>query len=68
MTTAGGGFADKLRAGGRIIWAIASKDIVMAIKNRTTLTNMIIVFLMILVFRWLPNLIAQDDRLSLIHI
>ena len=67
MTTAAEGFADRLRAGRRIIWAIASKDIVMAIKNRTTLANMIIVLLMILVFRWLPNLIGQDDRFLIVY-
>ena len=67
MTAAMEELADRLRTGARIIWAIASKDIVMAIKNRTTLANMIIVLLMIMVFRGLPNLIGQEDRFLIVY-
>jgi len=56
-------FGDNLR----IIWAIAAKDIVDALKNKTTLINIIIVFLMMVAYKWLPNLVKQDDTFLVVY-
>ncbi|MBN1579530.1 MAG: ABC transporter permease [Anaerolineae bacterium] len=45
-----------LRADLRIIWAIATKDIVEALKNKTILTNIILLPLLIVFYKWLPTL------------
>jgi ABC-2 type transport system permease protein len=44
----------------RITWAIAAKDIIDALKNRTTLTNIILVFIMMVVYRMMMPLIDAD--------
>jgi ABC-type Na+ efflux pump permease subunit len=40
-----------LRKSLRVVWAIASKDIVDALKNKTTLINIIIVFLVMVAYK-----------------
>lgn len=47
---------EKLRSDLRIVWAIGSKDIVDALKNKTILANIITVFLLMLFYKWVPNL------------
>jgi len=47
----------------RLVWALARKDIVDALKNKTTLTTIIISLLMILVYKSLPALAADSDAL-----
>ncbi len=44
----------------RIVWAIATKDIVDALKNKTTLSLLVTVFAMIAVYRFLPALTGDD--------
>ena len=57
----------------RIIWAIAAKDIVDGIKNKTTLSVIIISLLMAVIYKYLPflengdavpNLIIHDEGVS----
>lgn len=45
----------------RIIWAITAKDLLEALKNRTTLANILVVFLMIVVYRELPEWERQGE-------
>jgi ABC-type Na+ efflux pump permease subunit len=40
----------------RIIWAIAAKDILDAIRSRTTLSILVLVPLLLVVYKWLPSL------------
>jgi ABC-2 type transport system permease protein len=57
----------RLAAGMRIIWTIAARDVVDAIKNRTTLSMILMVLLMMLIYRMLPSLQNADvlPRLAL---
>jgi ABC-type Na+ efflux pump permease subunit len=56
-----------LRKSLRIVWAIAFKDIVDALKNRNTLTNIIVVFLVMVAYKWLPNLVKGDDTFLVVY-
>ncbi|MFN2223509.1 MAG: hypothetical protein ACK2UH_13210, partial [Candidatus Promineifilaceae bacterium] len=47
----------------RLVWALASKDIVDALKNKTTLTTIVISLLMVLVYKAFPALTADGDAL-----
>jgi ABC-2 type transport system permease protein len=47
----------------RLVWALASKDIVDALKNKTTLTTIIMSLLMILVYKYYPVLTDETDAL-----
>lgn len=49
----------------RIVWAIAAKDIVDAVKNKTTLTNILMVFVMMVIYRMMPALTGADDPIRL---
>lgn len=40
----------------RIIMAIGAKDMMDALKNRATLANIVVVFLIVVAYRWLPSL------------
>lgn len=40
----------------RIIWAIATKDVIEAVKNRAILINVIMLPLLVVFYRWLPTL------------
>jgi ABC-2 type transport system permease protein len=44
----------------RIVSAIAAKDIVDALKNRTILFNVLTVFLLMLLYQWIPSLMYAD--------
>lgn len=50
----------------RLVWALASKDIVDALKTKTTLTTIIIALFMVLVYRALPALTAESDSLRVL--
>ena len=56
-----------LRESLRIIWTIASKDIVDAMKNKTILANIVCVFLMLLAYKWLPNLYKKDGTFLVVY-
>ena len=47
----------------RLVWALASKDIVDAFKTKTTLTTIVITLLMVLFYRFFPTLVSDDDAL-----
>lgn len=47
----------------RLVWALASKDIVDALKTKTTLTTIIITLLMVAFYRYFPSLTAEGDTL-----
>jgi len=51
---------DKLRESLRIIWAITAKDIADAVKNRITLSTILMVLFMIVFYRYLPALQNGD--------
>jgi ABC-2 type transport system permease protein len=57
----------RLSAGMRIIWTIAARDITDAIKNRTTLSMILMVLFTMLIYRILPSLQNADvlPRLAL---
>jgi ABC-type Na+ efflux pump permease subunit len=50
---------DELCANLRVIWAIAAKDIVDALKNRNTLSNIIATFFIVFFYKLLPPLIES---------
>lgn len=50
----------------RLVWALASKDIVDALKTKTTLTTIIISVLMVFFYRYLPLLTADGDTLDVL--
>lgn len=52
---------DKLRSSLRIVWAIAAKDIVDAIRNRTTISVILGVAIMMLTSQALPLLLGLSD-------
>jgi ABC-2 type transport system permease protein len=45
----------------RLIWAITAKDIVDAIKNRTTLSTILVLGFMVVFYRYMPVLTGGDD-------
>jgi ABC-2 type transport system permease protein len=47
----------------RLVWALARKDIVDALKNKTTLTTIVISLLMVLVYKAFPAITADSDAL-----
>lgn len=47
----------------RLVWTLAAKDIVDALRNRTTLSTIIICLLMVLVYKSLPFLMSSNDAL-----
>lgn len=49
---------------GRLIWALAAKDIVDALKTKTTLSTIIISLLMVLFYRYFPALTDDADTLN----
>ena len=50
----------------RLVWALARKDIVDALKTRTTLTTIILSLLMVAFYRALPALTADGDTLNVL--
>ena len=50
----------------RIIWTIAAKDIVDALRNKTTLGNLIAVVLIIVAYEWFPTLIKDPSDTFLV--
>ncbi len=52
---------EKLRSNLRIVWAIGSKDIVDALKNKTILANIIMVLFLMMFYKWLPGLSLRDE-------
>jgi ABC-2 type transport system permease protein len=51
----------------RIVSAIAAKDIADALKNKTTLANIILVFFIMIVYKWLPSLYTPSDTDLLVY-
>jgi len=47
-----------------IVWAIASKDIVNALKNKNTRTNIIVIMIMVPFFYWASTLRPFDKRID----
>jgi len=47
----------------RVVWTLAVKDIVDALRNRTTLSTIIISLLMVLIYKYLPSLMSGNDAL-----
>ena len=50
----------------RIVWALAAKDIIDALKNRTTLTTIIISLFMVMFYRYFPTLGLDGDALNVL--
>lgn len=50
----------------RLIWALAAKDIVDALKTKTTLTTIIISLLMVLFYRYFPTLSTDGETLNVL--
>jgi ABC-2 type transport system permease protein len=50
----------------RIIWAITAKDLLEALKNKTTLFNIVVVFLMMVVYKELPEWEQRGQPLNLL--
>lgn len=50
----------------RLVWALASKDIVDALKTKTTLTTIIISLLMVAFYRYFPALTSDGDTLNVL--
>lgn len=48
----------------RLVWALASKDIVDALKNKTTLTTIVISLLMVMIYKMMPALTSEGDTLT----
>ncbi len=51
----------------RIVWAISAKDITDALKNKTILANVVLVFFIMVVYRWLPSLYTPRDTDLLVY-
>jgi ABC-2 type transport system permease protein len=47
----------------RVVSAIATKDIVDALRNKTTLFNILTVFFIMLVYQWIPGVMYRDADL-----
>lgn len=50
----------------RLVWALAAKDIVDALKTRATLVSIIISLLMVLFYRYMPLLRSDGDTLNVL--
>jgi ABC-type Na+ efflux pump permease subunit len=50
----------------RLVWALAAKDIVDALKTRATLATIIISLLMVLFYRYMPLLRSDGDTLNVL--
>lgn len=50
----------------RLVWALAAKDIVDALKTKSTLSTIIISLLMVLFYRYFPVLTADSDTLRVL--
>jgi ABC-2 type transport system permease protein len=46
----------------RIALAIAGKDIIDALKNKTTLSNIVMLFLIMAAYKWMPSLYKESDN------
>ncbi len=51
----------------RVIWAIAAKDIGEAVKNRTILTNVIMLPILIVFYKWLPTLYNPSGTRAVVY-
>jgi ABC-2 type transport system permease protein len=52
---------EKLGRNLRIIWTIAAKDVTDALRNKTTLFNIVTVFFIMAMYEWLPSLMYADE-------
>lgn len=50
----------------RLVWALASKDIVDALKTRTTLTVIVLSVFMVFFYRYLPIITSESDSLTVL--
>ena len=50
----------------RIIWAITSKDLVDALKNKNIITLVVTCILVVIMYRYLPALTAEDGPPALL--
>lgn len=50
----------------RLVWALAAKDIVDALKTKTTLSTIVISVLMVVFYRYLPALTSDGDTLRVL--
>ncbi len=50
----------------RLVWALAAKDIVDALKTKTTLTTIVISLLMVAFYRYFPALTSSSDTLNVL--
>lgn len=50
----------------RLVWTLAAKDIVDALKTKTTMTTIIISLLMVLFYRYFPQLAYGSDTLNVL--
>jgi hypothetical protein len=50
----------------RIIWAITAKDMLEALKNRTTLSVVVIALLMVITYRYFPSLTMGSSSSNLL--
>ncbi len=50
-----------LRTKLRIIWAVATKDITDAVRNKAIISSMVSVLFIVMMYQWGPTLIASDD-------
>ena len=55
-----------LGSGLRIVWAITAKDMVEALKNKTTLVNIAITLAVVIFYRLLPNLASDKEVTNLL--
>jgi len=51
----------------RLVWVLAAKDIIDALKSKTTLSVIILSFLMVLFYRYFPALTASDTLRVLVY-
>jgi ABC-2 type transport system permease protein len=51
----------------RIVWAITLKDVVEALKNKATLSGIIMVPLMIVAYKWMPTLYNPSDTRIVVY-
>ena len=58
---------NNLRANWRIIWAIAIKDIGEAVKNRTILSSVIMLPILIVFYKWLPTLYSPSGTRVVVY-
>lgn len=60
------GSGQGLREQLRIVWAITAKDLVDAVKNRTTLSVILTTLFLIVAYRCLPALMREDERTNVL--